>query len=121
MRKKIALPIDEQGVLFVHFGHAPFFCFYEVENGIVVNKEKIVAPEHKPGYLPVWMGSHDVNVVITSGLGAKAKTLFNDKGIEVVTGVEVASAEEIIGLYLNENLIANGNGCTHKAGHTCDH
>lgn len=54
-----------------HFGHCEHFRIYTVENGQVVGEELVPNPEHKPGFLPNFLGDMGVEVVIA---GAWAPT-----------------------------------------------
>ncbi|MDC1106694.1 NifB/NifX family molybdenum-iron cluster-binding protein [Prolixibacteraceae bacterium] len=121
MKKKIAIPTTHEGYLEQHFGHTSYFTFYEVEDNKIVRKSQILAPPHKPGLLPEWMVSHHITDVITSGMGNKALTLFQEKKIAVFTGVAQASSDQVMEQFLEHGLIQGSNGCTHGPGHTCNH
>jgi len=121
MQKKIAIPTNEGGVLEAHFGHAPFFSFIYVEGQEVVKTERVVAPEHKPGLLPQWMKEHQVTDVIAAGMGNKALVLFRDAQINVFTGAAAEKPEVLVARFLEHDLHFDGNACTQKPDHVCDH
>ena len=54
---KIAVPVAN-GMLCMHFGHAPEFVVLTVDDStkIITSSETLVAPEHEPGLLPKWLG-----------------------------------------------------------------
>ena len=77
---RIAIPFFE-GMIFQHFGHAPQFKIYEVENKQVV-MEMIVEPENR-GHDAVaeLLRSMDVRVVICGNIGASAIDALDAAGI----------------------------------------
>ena len=57
MNRKIAVPVDESGVLDGHFGHCKFFELFTIEGKNILVNEKVVPPPHEPGLLPEpWSG-----------------------------------------------------------------
>ena len=66
------------GRLSQHFGHSEQFLFVDadLEQKQVLGKKVETAPEHAPGVLPTWLAEHGVNVVIASGMGARARDLL---------------------------------------------
>ena len=64
----------------------------------------MVPPMHEPGVLPRWLHENNVNVIIAGGMGQRAIMLFNQAGIEVVTGASVADPEDLVSNYLQNNL-----------------
>lgn len=43
-------------------------------------------PGHRPGFLPIFLHEKGLNVIISGGMGGGAVDIFNEKGIEVITG-----------------------------------
>ena len=82
---KVAIPIVN-GKLSDHFGHSEKFKFYYIEDGKVDKTEEVPSPPHQPGFLPEWLHEQGANIIITGGMGQKAKLLFDENGIEVFTG-----------------------------------
>ncbi|MBO8158233.1 NifB/NifX family molybdenum-iron cluster-binding protein [Thermosyntropha sp.] len=104
-----------------HFGHCEDFAVFKVENGQIVAKEVIPNPEHQPGFLPGFLKKQGVDVVITGGMGSRAKELFAEKNIKTVTGVS-GEAEEVVQKYLAGNLVSTDETCQHHGeGHGCSH
>ncbi|MCK9224712.1 MAG: P-loop NTPase [Candidatus Muirbacterium halophilum] len=111
--KKIAIPVA-QGNVCLHFGHCEkFFIAITEENGNIQSSELLDPPVHEPGVLPKWLGEQNVNLIIAGGMGSRAQTLFNDNGIEVITGVGEGTPEEIIAKYYNNTLEKGVNYCDH--------
>ncbi|MBN2070456.1 MAG: P-loop NTPase [Candidatus Krumholzibacteriota bacterium] len=119
-RMKIAVPVDN-GAVSAHFGHAQKFMFYEIDcsdNSIVSALEK-VPPPHEEGVIPKWLKGEEANLLITGGLGAKARQLFDQYGIDVVTGAPQEEPARVVGLYLNGDLSTSANACGHEDGGGC--
>ena len=109
---KFAIPLAE-GKLTAHFGHCQEFALVEVEENEVKNKEIIIPPPHEPGVLPKWLHEKGANVIIAGGMGAMAVNLFNQNGIEVVTGAPSLEPEILVKSYLDNNLETGDNACDH--------
>lgn len=110
---KIAIPVA-QGNICMHFGHCEKFYIADTdETGKILDSELVTPPEHEPGVLPKWLGEKKVNIIIAGGMGSRAQTLFNDNGIEVITGVTAGKPEEIITRYYNNTLEKGANCCDH--------
>jgi ATP-binding protein involved in chromosome partitioning len=111
---RIAIPLSN-GQLAAHFGHCEQFALLDVD----LSAKKIVkftqepAPDHEPGLLPRWLHERGATVVIAGGMGSRARGLFEQAGIEVVTGVESRGPEAIAQEYLNGSLITGANCCDH--------
>jgi ATP-binding protein involved in chromosome partitioning len=111
-RTVFAIPLA-QGALCNHFGHCEQFALIQVEDGAIVNKELLTPPPHEPGLLPRWLSKKGATVVIAGGMGARAKDLFAEQGIEVVVGAPVAGPEELVHQYLSRSLVTGPNVCDH--------
>ena len=103
------------GVLASHFGHCAEFTFIEADcaAGIIGEMKKAAAPEHEPGLLPRWLAEQGADIILAGGMGSRAQQLFAENGIEVVTGVQELSPEEIVKKYLNDDLVTGSNACDH--------
>lgn len=108
---KIAVPVMSadglNSIISEHFGHAPYFAFVEIDEKKIVNIEFEVNPfeDHAPGQIPSYINDKGGNVLIARGMGGRAKTFFEQFGIETVTG---ASGElgKIVNAYI-ENRISS--------------
>jgi predicted Fe-Mo cluster-binding NifX family protein len=54
-----------------------------------------------------------VNLVLAGGMGSRAQALFEEAGIQVVTGVLSIPADEVVQAYLNGTLTTGANACDH--------
>ncbi len=120
MIKKIAIPIDESGILNAHFGHCKFFAFINVEDDKIVSEEKVVPPAHEPGLLPIWLAENNITDVIAGGMGQKAINLILEKGINTFVGAPQSSTRELVNGFLNDSLSLSANYCNHGPDHECD-
>ena len=111
---KIAVPVAN-GMLCMHFGHAPEFVVLTVDDStkIITSSETLVAPEHEPGLLPKWLGEKGVNAIIAGGMGSRAQVLFKERGITVLTGAATGTPEDVVHEYLAGTLTCGANVCDH--------
>lgn len=99
-----------------HFGHCENFNIYNIENDRIVSSESIPNPGHKPGFLPNFLNDMGVNTIISGGMGAGAVEIFNEKGIEVITGAQ-GDAEDLVKGYLKGELQSTGSVCHEHRHH----
>jgi len=118
---RIAIPVSD-GKLCTHFGHCETFSFVEVDEGSkqIKYNTQISAPLHQPGLLPRWLHEHGVNLVITGGIGERAKDLLLDQGIGVILGAPPDPPEHLVQWWLEGSLISGDSSCDHS-GNLCGH
>jgi predicted Fe-Mo cluster-binding NifX family protein len=111
---RFAIPLAN-GLLAQHFGHCERFAFIDVDKatGTIDRSTEEPAPAHAPGLLPRWLHERGTTVVIAGGMGARAQLLFEQAGIEVVTGAECRAPEGIVQDYLGGRLVTGPNSCDH--------
>jgi predicted Fe-Mo cluster-binding NifX family protein len=93
-----------------HFGHCEGFAIFETHNNQIKGREFTPNPGHRPGFLPVFLHDKGVNVIISGGMGGGAVDIFNEKGIEVITGAS-GDAEIAVNSYLQGKLKSTGSVC----------
>lgn len=96
-----------------HFGYCDNFMVYDVENENIVNKTVLKNPGHQPGFLPKFLKENNVNVIISGGMGSKAKTLFDESGIEAIMGTN-GTVDQVIKSYLEKTLVGSNETCNHE-------
>ena len=106
---KIAVA-SEREMVTSHFGHCENFNIYEAEGNKIVKSDSIQNPGHRPGFLPNFLNDMGVNVIISGGMGQGAVEIFNEKGIEVITGAG-GKAKKAAEEYLKGNLKSTGSIC----------
>jgi Mrp family chromosome partitioning ATPase/predicted Fe-Mo cluster-binding NifX family protein len=111
---RYAVPLTG-GKLSDHFGHCEQFALIDAdaEAGEVGNVRYLKPPAHSPGALPAWLKENGVDTVIARGMGQRAQGLFAEAGIEVVTGAEGTTAEELVTAHLADTLEKGDNICDH--------
>ncbi len=113
MKRKIAIPVDDQEVLDAHFGHCKFFMLMDTDGTSVTAKEKVVPPPHEPGLLPKWLSEKGVTDILAGGMGHKAINLFNANKVNAFVGAPQLAAEELVAGFLAESLSFKANYCDH--------
>lgn len=111
---KIAIPVAE-GKLCMHFGHCEEFALIDVDSSgkKITATANVEAPPHQPGLLPKWLAEKGVTCVIAGGMGQRAVGLFNERGIQVITGAPAEAPEKIVTDFLNNALATGANVCDH--------
>ena len=109
---KFAVPLAN-GKLTEHFGHCREFALIEVAENEILNKQILPPPPHEPGVLPNWLHELGADIIIAGGMGQRAISLFNEKGIKVITGAPPLDTDELVKQYLNQTLLTSGNVCDH--------
>lgn len=99
-----------------HFGHCENFNIYDAENGKITASQSVANPGHRPGFLPNFLGDLGVNVIISGGMGGGAIEIFNQRGIEVITGA-AGDAAQAAQSYLAGKLRSTGSVCHEHAHH----
>lgn len=109
-----AFPV-ESGRVCAHFGHCREFVFLTADCGTTEVRERRVLepPKHEPGILPRWVSGQGASVVVSGGMGRKARDLFEKEGVQVVTGAPEREPEELLRDYIEGRLETGPNACSH--------
>jgi ATP-binding protein involved in chromosome partitioning len=110
----IAIPIVD-GKLCLHFGHCQNFALVTVddESKAISGQKLLDPPAHEPGVLPKWLHEQGATIILAGGMGSRAKDLFTQNEIQVVTGCPVDTPESLVAAYLSESLTTGDNTCDH--------
>ncbi|XCH80341.1 MAG: iron-sulfur cluster carrier protein MrpORP [Candidatus Dehalobacter alkaniphilus] len=109
--KKMKIAVASEGKMVTeHFGHCEGFIIFETENEQIIKSETVANPGHRPGFLPNFLNDMGVKVIISGGMGGGAIDIFNEKGIEVITG-STGEAKTAVEQYLQGNLKSTGSVC----------
>ncbi len=113
----IAIPTAE-GRLHGHFGGCREFTLVQADpdQRKILSIRPVTPPPHAPGLFPRWLQGEGANVIIAGGIGERALAMFARQGIEVRAGLRDAPVEQLVTAYLNGQLTATPEGCTHP-GH----
>lgn len=111
---RYAVPVSG-GLVSSHFGRCEQFALFDIdeEGKEVIKKEFIASPGHEPGLLPGWLAEQGVSVVIASGMGSRAQSLFSQSRIKVVVNVLESDPERAVRDYLAEKLELGDEACDH--------
>ncbi len=111
---RIAIPV-ENGHLCTHFGHCAEFAVYDIDPATKATRAKAMhrPPPHEPGVLPRWLHELGANVIITGGMGQRARQLFSEHGIQVVIGAPPDPVDLVVAAYLQGSLQVGANPCDH--------
>jgi predicted Fe-Mo cluster-binding NifX family protein len=120
MNKIIAIPVSE-GKLSAHFGHAPVFYFYHIEDKTIVKEQMETPPPHEFGVIPNWLAENDVTDLLAGGIGPKAIQILNSRNINVFTGAPTDTPQKVVNDFLTDRLKTTANLCNHGEDHNCDH
>ena len=116
---RIAIPYYMDKI-FQHFGHAPQFKVYEVENHQVLMEMVVEVEQQGHDAVAALLRSMDVRVVICGNIGQGAMQALQDAGILFYAGV-VGDADDAITALIQGGLKYDPNvKCTaHADGHAC--
>lgn len=120
---KIAIPSTEENILCPHFGHAPMFAIININDS---TKEIVSTTLLKPemgghSAVPPWLKTMQVSKLIAGGLGSLAIENLNNHNIDVYYGAPELPVNEIVQLFLKDELVLNPQPCNHKHDHECEH
>jgi predicted Fe-Mo cluster-binding NifX family protein len=113
MKKKIAIPVNENSILDAHFGHCHYFSITETDEKEIISTELVKPPPHEPGVLPQWLAQKGVTDVLAGGMGNRAIQLFNTNKINVFVGAPTIEANELVAGFLDDSIRFSGNYCDH--------
>ena len=101
--------------LCAHFGHAPEFHFFEADRAAGTIGEATVrtAPPHEPGALPRWLADQGAGLVITGGMGQRARQILEHHGIEVILGAPEEAPAILARAWVEGRLSDGTNSCDH--------
>lgn len=118
---KIVIPVEDVSgeQISVHFGRAPYFAWFDVESGKIVDRG--VKPNDSShfggqGMPPERMMTMGADVVISSGMGMKAIQMFQNSAVAVLQAVQT-STEMSIQNYVDGKLTELTQGCLHAENH----
>ncbi len=118
---RIVIPVaDEQGKqMSAHFGRAPYFAWFDVNSGEIVDKG--IAPNDSShfggqGLPPERMMALGADIVISAGMGMNAIQMFQNSTVAVLKAVN-ESTERSINDFVEGRLEELTEGCLHAEGH----
>jgi predicted Fe-Mo cluster-binding NifX family protein len=90
---RIAVSADNnnglESIVSPHFGRCPHFILVDMEENEVKAVNGVDNPyygNHQPGQVPAFINSHQVDVMLTGGMGRRAIMFFEQFGVRPLTG-----------------------------------
>jgi predicted Fe-Mo cluster-binding NifX family protein len=92
-RVRIAISADGRNglssVVSPHFGRCPYFVLVDMDGSEVCDVTAVENPyygRHQPGQVPQFIREQGAEVMLTGGMGRRAIAIFEQYGIQAVTG-----------------------------------
>ncbi len=114
---KVAVPFKNDNI-FQHFGMAPVFKVYVIENQTVASTELLPTGGHGHGAMVNLLVKNGVNCVVCGGLGGGAVRALEQAGIQLFAGNN-GSADEAVNLLIAGELTNNIEAATAGRGGRC--
>jgi len=123
---RIAIPAESKNGLdspiSYHFGRCPVFIVVDAEDGEVKSVEEVDNPyygQHAPGQVPAFIQSQGADVILVGGMGHRALAMFEQYGIEAVTGAGGTVQQALTGFL--EGQLAGVEPCEQSRHHKHQH
>jgi len=118
---KIVIPVSDEksGILSAHFGRAPFFAWFEIKEGKVIDRGVVPNDsEHfgGSGLPPQRILTLNPDAVITLGMGMRAISMFQEPGVAVLKA-KGDDVEKNIAFFIEGELEELTEGCLHARDH----
>ena len=117
---KIAIPTLD-GKLCAHFGHCETFSFAEInpETKEIIKIYSGAPEEGISCQCAGWIAEQGAEIVLAGGMGGRPMMMFEQLGIQVISGCPELPIQEIVKQFLENSLIIGENSCNHGEGHVC--
>jgi len=111
---KIAISTDS-GKVSEHFGRCPEFTIVEIDNNKIKDRKIISNPGHMTGFLPKFLKGQGVSCVIAGGAGFRAQELFEQFGIQLITGIQ-GDVNNVVRDFIKGKIKQGGDLCNPGKG-----
>lgn len=111
---RFAVPVTN-GKVAAHFGHCSHFALFDVDEAkkVIIKKDIVDSPGHQPGLLPTWLAEEGASIIVASGMGSRAQSLFRENHIEVVINALQDDPEKAVLDYIEGTLAVGDDVCDH--------
>ncbi len=123
---RIAVSVDDErglsSIVSPHFGRCPYYVLVDFEGQEVQQVTAVPNPyydQHQRGKVPGFIHSQQADVMITGGMGRRALALFEQYGIEAVTGA-YGTVQRALEAYLAGEW-RGADACGKSMGHSHEH
>lgn len=103
----------DAGAVSPHFGRCECYEIVEIDDGRIVSREILANPGHEPGALPKLLHEHGVSLVVAGGMGPRAQMIFEQFGIETITGV-TGTVDAVADALAAGTLEGGMDACAHR-------
>jgi len=107
-----------KGQVAQHFGHCEGFAIVDLDDDILIARNWVQNPGHKPGYLPVFLKELGIQTIIAGGIGESAVQLFENNQIAVLSGI-TGNVEDTVNLFAIGKLTSQDTVCKEHSLHDC--
>jgi len=114
---KIALPLDDNGEVFQHFGHTKQFHIVEVNDSRIVKQYVLDAAGSGHESLAFLLKQNGVEILICGGIGAGAQDALGYAGISVIPGVQGKVDAVLIDFFTGNLTFSKEANCDHHDHH----
>jgi predicted Fe-Mo cluster-binding NifX family protein len=122
---RVAVSADDrnglESVVSPHFGRCPCYVLVDLEGREVRQVDTVENPyyhQHVPGAVPDFIRGQGADVMLTGGMGRRAIGIFQQYGIEAVTGA-YGTVQQALEQYLGGQL-QGAEPCRESREHECD-
>ena len=117
---KIAIPTLD-GKLCAHFGHCETFSFVEInpETKEIMEIYSGVPEEGISCQCAGWIAEQGTEIVLAGGMGGRPMMMFEQLGIQVISGCPELPIQDIVKQFLDNSLVIGENSCNHGEDHVC--
>jgi predicted Fe-Mo cluster-binding NifX family protein len=105
-----------------HFGRCPYFIVVDLEGCEVQQVAAVENPyyrHHQPGQVPRFIRERDADVMLTGGMGRRAIGMFEQYGIQAVTGAS-GTVRRSLEQYLG-GVLQGAQPCRESLEHAHEH
>ena len=120
--KRVAVSVDDSNgldsVVSAHFGRCPYYILVDLDDREVRQVSAVANPNygrHAPGTVPTFIQNQGADVMLAGGMGRRAIALFQEYGIQAVTGA-AGSVRHALEQYLGGEL-QRAEPCSTSLGH----
>jgi predicted Fe-Mo cluster-binding NifX family protein len=106
---------NDSGYVASHFGRSEVFTVIDTEDDRIINRRDVPNSGHDAGCLPRIFEDQQISVVITGGLGERARSRLSERNIQLITGIR-GRVDDAIDKYFRGELSSLEEICDHDHG-----
>lgn len=118
--RKIAVSVDENGVVTEHFGKSTRFFIYELDRDILLSKSELSIEGEGHIVRSERLRENGIQVLICGGIGPDALNLLLQGNIMVIPG-QSGDSDVAVASYADGSLLGAGGSCADNGCDGCSH